>query len=307
MLEAPPDVADAAVLDAVRRLWDADVDRVGYLPVGFGAHHWAAYAGSTPRLFVTLDDLEPTRSIDRLEAAYAGASALGEAGLTFVLAPVPAGTGTSCVPFLDRALSCTPWREGTSGGDLDLAWTTAALSELHATAPPPGLPPWRPLVGPAFADHLTSLVDRPWGPGPYADEARGAVVAHLDDVTGWTRRYHQLGALGHRRPWVATHGEPHSDNQLLTDQGRFLVDWESLKLAPAELDLRTLVDAGADPADLGADEEMLELFDLEWRLDEIDQYAAWFAAPHAGTRDDEIAIGGLLDELTRPDPAYRRG
>ena len=45
---------------------------------------------------------------------------------------------------------------------------------------------------------------------------------------------------------------------------------------------------------------MLELFDLEWRLDEISQYAAWFAAPHTGTADDEIAFGGLLHELPGP-------
>ena len=35
------------------------------------------------------------------------------------------------------------------------------------------------------------------------------------------------------------------------------------------------------------------------RLDEISQYAAWFAAPHAGTASDRVAIGGLLHELTR--------
>jgi spectinomycin phosphotransferase len=46
---------------------------------------------------------------------------------------------------------------------------------------------------------------------------------------------------------------------------------------------------------------MVEMFDLEWRLDEIAQYAAWFAAPHAGTADDRIALGGLLGELDRPD------
>jgi spectinomycin phosphotransferase len=45
---------------------------------------------------------------------------------------------------------------------------------------------------------------------------------------------------------------------------------------------------------------MVELFDLQWRLDEISQYSEWFAAPHTGTRDDDIAIGGLLEELTRP-------
>lgn len=49
---------------------------------------------------------------------------------------------------------------------------------------------------------------------------------------------------------------------------------------------------------------MLELFGLEWRLDEISQYAAWFAAPHTGTRDDEIAFAGLRSELARPEPAW---
>ena len=44
---------------------------------------------------------------------------------------------------------------------------------------------------------------------------------------------------------------------------------------------------------------MLDLFDLEWRLDEISQYAAWFAAPHTGTASDRVAMGGLLHELTR--------
>jgi len=83
----------------------------------------------------------------------------------------------------------------------------------------------------------------------------------------------------------------------VTGDGRLLVDWESLKLAPAERDLRTLTDEGAET---DADPELLELFDLEWRLDEISQYAAWFSAPHRGTRDDEIAFAGLREELARP-------
>jgi spectinomycin phosphotransferase len=55
---------------------------------------------------------------------------------------------------------------------------------------------------------------------------------------------------------------------------------------------------------VGADPEMLELFDLQWRLDEIHQYATWFAAPHPGSRDDEIAFGGLQEELSRPEPGW---
>jgi spectinomycin phosphotransferase len=77
------------------------------------------------------------------------------------------------------------------------------------------------------------------------------------------------------------------------------VDWESLARAPRERDLRPLVDSGH--ADLVApDWTMIEMFDLEWRLDEISGYAAWFAAPHRGSEDDRIAFEGLLGELDRP-------
>lgn len=297
MREPPPEVSDADVLAEVRRSWGADVDRVEHLPVGFGAHHWAAYADDGARLFVTFDRLEPKRTLSRLEAAYAGAAALSEAGLEFVLAGCMTLDGAFTVSWAGGALSCTPWRVGTPGGPLDLPWTTAALGRLHTADPPPGLPPWRPVVGSDFAESLATLTHRHWGPGPFADRARDSVSGHLADLDRWTARYHHLADVARSRAWVATHGEPDSGNQLLTSEGRLLVDWESLKLAPAELDLRTLVDAGAQTV---ADPEMVELFDLEWRLDEVNEYAEWFAAPHTGTADDEIAFGGLLEELSRP-------
>jgi spectinomycin phosphotransferase len=296
MREPPTHVGDTEVLAAVRRDWDDAVERVEHLPVGFGAHHWAAYDGDGPRLFVTFDRLEPKRSAARLEAAYAGAAALRHDGLEFVLAGLTTHEGRFTVPLADGALSCTPWREGRPDGPLDLAWTTAALTRLHAAAPPAQLPPWRPVVGPDLAETTATLTEGDWGPGPFAAAARDAVRAHLADLARWTRRYHHLAEVARGRAWVATHGEPDSGNQLLTPGGRLLVDWESLKLAPPELDLRTLVDAGAET---DADPEMLELFDLEWRLDEVSEYTAWFAAPHTGTADDEIAFGGLLHELER--------
>ena len=59
------------------------------------------------------------------------------------------------------------------------------------------------------------------------------------------------------------------------------------------------------PGDLtDGDPAMLRLFDLEWRLDEVAQYAAWFAAPHTGTDSHRVALEGLLRELARP--AWRR-
>ena len=296
MREPPTGVGDADVLAAVRRHWDAGVDRVEHLPVGFGAHHWAAYDDEGPQLFVTLDGLAPRRTATALEAAYAGALALRDSGLEFVLASLVSDSGTLTAPLANGALSCTPWLAGESEGELDVAWTAAALARLHAAAPPSGLPRWRPLVGPDFATRTSELAGRVWGPGPYADAARDAVRVRRSDLERWTRRYHELAAIARGRPWVATHGEPHSDNQLLTAQGRLLVDWESLKLAPRELDLRILVDAGADT---DADPAMVELFDLEWRLAEISEYADRFSAPHAGGADDQVAFGGLLEELER--------
>jgi spectinomycin phosphotransferase len=301
--EPPAEVVDDDLLAEVRRSWDADVDRVSYLPVGFGAHHWTASVTHVPRLFVTYDPRAADGLAD-LEAAYAGTIALRARGLEFVLAPLATGAGGPLVPLAHGAVSCTPWRDGTSDEPLDLAWTREVLARLHATAPPPGLPRWRPRVEPGFAETVTEMTRPEWGPGPYADPARADVVAHLGDIARWTERYHLLAGAAQRRSWVATHGEPHAANQLQTADGRFLVDWDTLRIAPAEVDLQVLVHEGVEPDDVGADVEMLELFDLEWRLDEISQYAAWFAAPHVGTRDDDIAFGGLREELERPEPGW---
>ena len=296
MREPPTGVTAAEVLAEVRRHWDPGLDRVEHLPLGFGAHHWAAYDGGSPRFFVTLDGLGPRHSAAELEAAYAGAAALRDAGLEFVLACIPTTGGAYTTPLAAGALSCTAWCEGETDGPTDVAWTATALARLHATAAPRGLPSWRPLVEADFADATAALTRRAWGPGPHAAAARDAVRRHRDAIEGWTARYHHLARAARDRTWVATHGEPGNHNQLVTAAGRLLVDWESLKLAPAERDLRTLVDDGAET---GADPAMLELFDLEWRLDEISQYAAWFAAPHTGTADDAIAFDGLLEELAR--------
>ena len=37
--------------------------------------------------------------------------------------------------------------------------------------------------------------------------------------------------------------------------------------------------------------------ELEWRLDEVSQYAAWFEQPHTGTDNDRVALGGLRSAL----------
>ncbi|CAA9376330.1 phosphotransferase family protein [uncultured Nocardioides sp.] len=298
MREAPVGVAPADVLAAVRRHWLPGAVAVTHLPVGFGAHHWRADGPGGPALFVTLDSLGARHDLAGLRAAYSSAAALAER-LDFVVAPlVP-----YVVAFGAGALSATPWLPGPAVGDgplTDLEGDAVVLGRLHEAAAPAGTPVWRPLVPADLADRLRDRLAVPWDTGPHGPTAREALLRHLDDVARWTRDYHRLAEEARTRRWVPTHGEPHTRNQVRLPDGRaVLVDWESLKVAPRERDLRGFVDAGrADLVD--PHPPMVELFDLEWRLDEVDQYAAWFAAPHTGTASDEVAVSGLLAELERP-------
>jgi spectinomycin phosphotransferase len=212
--------------------------------------------------------------------------------------------GGFTVAFGSGALSLTPWIEGVTPEHLDLGATAAALARLHQASPPAGLPAWDTLVPASLADDLAASVRTRWDSGPYGERARTAIRGRLDAVAEWTDAYHALAEVARRRPWVVTHGEPHERNMLVSGPAgsghTWFVDWETVRLAPAERDWRTLLERGwAARPDLDLDPAMLDLFDLEWRLDEISQYAAWFAAPHTGTASDRVAMGGLLHELTR--------
>jgi spectinomycin phosphotransferase len=292
------------VLRIVRRHWPVeDVDEVEHLPVGFGPHHWRALVRGQPRLFVTLDALGVHHTAASLEAAYAAAAALE---LDLVVASLPTRTGRYTVALEHGRLSCAPWTAGKVAGpgpvaDDRLAWANIdALARLHATKPPATIPSWRARVGPDFAASLAGSLRGPWTTGPYGEPARVAISARITAIADWTTRYHRLAHRAATRRWVPTHGEPHTGNQLLTVTGVRFVDWESFALAPRERDLGPLIEAGyADH--LQPDWAMVEMYDLEWRLDEIAQYTAWFSRQHSGSHDDQIAWEALQHELNRPE------
>ncbi|GAA3702801.1 hypothetical protein GCM10022204_19920 [Microlunatus aurantiacus] len=304
VLGPPTELTDLEVLRLVRAAWDDTATGVEHLAVGFGAHHWRVDGPAGPSLFATYDRFGTRHTVDSLTSAYAGAIRLADAGLEFVLAPLRTRSGGVLVPVAQGALSCTPWVDAAVVGegtvdDADVAVANIAdLARLHAADPPAGLPGWAPVVEPDTGDRLAGLVANPWTTGPYGERARRAVAGRLPAIATWARRYLALAEAAADRRWVVTHGETHTRNQLMTRDGIRFVDWESLKLAPRERDLATLVQAGYG-ARVDADPEMVELFDLEWRLAEIVAYAHWFAAPHTGTDDDRIAYDGLLDELDR--------
>lgn len=317
MREPPVQVAHDELLALVRREWDDGVDELAHLPIGFGAHHWAGSSGGHRRLFVTFDGLLPKRNAEELEAAYNAAAALAAIGLDFVLAGRRSASGSYTLLLADGAVSATTWVEGRTGDGppadgTEAAECAAVLAQLHATPAPEGTPPWNPILDPLrFTDDLTRRVAGRWDVGPYAEPARKMLRERLEQIGAWTTSYDELTrrALAARDTWVPTHGEPDTGNQLLTSTGRLLVDWESLKLAPRERDLGTLVAAGfAWEAAYGIAEpdwQMVEMFDLEWRLSEIVEYSAWFSSPHFGSASDLVAFEGLREALHRDEWARR--
>lgn len=263
-------------------------------------------SSGTPRFFVTLDGLNGSHSAESLESAYASAAVLSAAGLEFVVASVPSRDGGYTVPLADGLLSCTPWLEGTVAGSGPISSArlaranAAALARLHTATPPTRMPTWQPLVDAQFAATLATSLRNGWECGPYGERAHAAIAEHIGAIQRWTAAYHQLAKRSLSHSWVPTHGEPHTRNQLITDSGLVFVDWESLTLAPRERDLRTLVDSGYVQL-ITPDWAMIEMFELEWRLDELSQYSTWFSHPHDGTADDREAFAGLIEELERPD------
>jgi spectinomycin phosphotransferase len=294
--EAPEGLDQEALLSVIQRQWTAEIDAVEHLPVGFGAHHWVATIKGRPTQFVTLDTVDGKHDAASLEAAYAVASGL-MFPLDFVVAPVPSHAGSFTLPFAHGVVSVTPWVSGDNPDGIDLDAVARMLRRLHAVSPPSGIPRWTTITPPSLPADLSELCRTPWSEGPYGERARSAIRARLDAIAEWSDAYHALAGLAHRRPWVITHGEPGEHNLMLAVDKLLLVDWETVRLAPAERDWRTLVERGLRVEDVDA--AMLDLFDLEWRLDEISQYAAWFASPHTGSASDRVAIGGLLHELTR--------
>lgn len=292
MLEPPPDVTDADVLALVRTHWEPRADAVEHLPVGWGAHHWRVDVGGTPALFLTLDPDLPRHTRESLEAAYASAAALD---LDVVWPSLPHGDGEFTVPLGARTASVTRWLDGARP-PASVDELPRLLEGLHRAPVPTTARAWSTEIAPDLADRLRDLLQQPWD-APLGAAARDLLLARLTDLGRWTREHARLVDLADPSTYVVTHGEPGVHNQWLARDRVWLLDWESLLLAPRERDLATLVQEGRAGA---PDREMVRLFDLEWRLSEIWSFARWLQGPHTGDADDRTALGGLTDELTRP-------
>ncbi|MBB2946833.1 spectinomycin phosphotransferase [Actinoplanes lutulentus] len=280
------------------------------------------------RWFVKVDDLGfapegREAELDRIRRSLLTAVSLrDDSGLDFVLAPIPDETGAVIRRLSPRyALSLYPLLEGVSGPfaphpPADRREIAELLARLHTANPLPGSDPYTiaprldlGVPGRKKIDMALSELDRPWNAGPYSAEARTLLAARADDVRQWLTDCDRLAA-DQPQHWVLTHGEPHPGNFLRTGDGRFLIDWNTVAIAPPERDLWMLTSRFADlvgePPD-GDDREVLrhyeELTGLTITDPALNLYPIRWALFDIAIFVDELRRGeNLPDSLT-----YLRG
>ena len=333
MLNPPADLAEDALTAALAQGWNIDVASLEYRPLGFGSHHWEAVDATGERWFVTVDELEAKRhtsaeTLDagfaRLRAALITAQRLRQAGLGFVVAPVPTAGGEPVARVGERfALALYPFVAGQSFGygafpsPGHRSVVVDLLARLH-TVPTAAVS--NPASDAAFEDFSIRyraeleaplngsfhVVER----GPYTRRSAELLAANAGPVRELLDRYDRLVQTVHSQalPLVPTHGEPHPGNTLLAADGWLLIDWDTALLAPPERDLwrpaledESLLAAYTAATGIEPFPPALELYRLRWDIADLAAYAYQFAAPHTDSRN-EAASWGYMRKLMKLPP-----
>jgi spectinomycin phosphotransferase len=326
---APPDLVPERLETALAEGWQLRAASLEYLPVGGGSHHWAVTGGDGLRRFVTVDDLDGkdwlggTRQevSQGLRRALRTAAALRrEAGLEFVVAPVPALDGEPLRRADDRyAVSVFPFLAGRSYAfgpypdEVLRGQALAMIAALHRSTPPVrGLAPVHVpgFTGRGDLDDFLLAPGRPWEAGPFSAGAHRLAAARAADIARLVGGFDQLAGAtaAARADPVITHGEPHPGNVMRVDGRLVLIDWDTVALAAPERDIALIADGPEDfhryqeAAGRQVDPAVVTLYRLRWYLDDLSSAVQMFRSPHhdtADTRQWRQALAPQLEELPR--------
>ena len=312
MRAAPADLDASALLAVATDSWGFAARRAEYAAVGGGSHHWVLTDGAGARRFATVDDLDNKAWLaNTRDAAFAGlgrafetALALAGSGLTFVVAPLPTERGDALLRLSARyTVALFPYLEGRPGvfGRYDPVAREAVgaiLAKLHAATPTVASTARTVGVTVPGREHVEAALGHlqvPWRGGPFSEPARAVLAARASEVAELLALADRLSALvlARNRPWVITHGEPHAANVIEAGRQHFLVDWDTVALAPPERDFWLL--AGDDLRRDDLDQDALALFRLSWDLNDLASYLNVLRAPHAENEDTRRALTGVTN------------
>jgi spectinomycin phosphotransferase len=323
----PEGVGESDLLLALAEGWRIDAATMRYAAVGGGSYHWVVRDACEEPWFVTVDDLDdkawlgtsrPTVMAglrSRMEMALA---LRREAGLEFVVAPVPGCDGAMIRPVGPRyAVAVFPFLAGIAGrfGEVRPAAERAALigmlaalhgSTLHgstragstrAGSTRAGAPV--AAIGLAQREALDAALrdlGQPWRAGPFAEPARALLAAAADPLRRLLEIFDRRAEMVRARASVITHGEPHPGNVMRVGSRLMLIDWDTVGLGPPERDLWWLIgQAGpasrryADLTGRAVDPAGLAWYRLRWALDDISAFVNQLRTEHRRTADTEHA------------------
>jgi hypothetical protein len=318
---APPEELDtSSLIGLLADGWGFDVEAAEYAAVGGGSYHWLVNDRAGTRRFVTADDLETKpwlgdardSAFDGLRDAFETAVALRDAGLQFVVAPIPTNDGeTLRRAGLRHTIALFPFVVGDAEryGEYDAATRAAVvtmLAELHRATPAVASTARRidlALPGRRRLEAALGALNDTWSGGPLGEPAREALARHASDLAELLALFDRLSADVARRDskWVVTHGEPHAANVISTGDSHVLVDWDTVALAAPERDLWILVGDGADEAASSyaaatgheLHQAALDYFRLRWKLADIAAFTGVLRSPHSHNEDTAKAYSAL--------------
>jgi spectinomycin phosphotransferase len=312
----PSDIETDAVVVALAAGWGFDADAIEYAAVGAGSYHWFASDRGGTHGFVTVDDLDQKRwlgetrdaAYEALGQAFDTATALRNAGLEFVVAPIPTSRGESLRRIGQRhTVALFPLVEGRAGrwgpyepGDREAV--VSMLAGLHrATAAAGTRTVGLAVAGRRRLEGALRDLNETWSGGPLSEPARQAFSSHAAGVAEFLSLADRLAERIEQRgqTWVVTHGEPHAGNVMRAGTGHVLVDWDTVALAPRERDLWWLADepddivAYADLTGHEVDHEAVDFFRLTWDLNDVAEYLNVLRSPHIENEDTLDAYEGV--------------
>ena len=321
MKVAPDGIGERELSRALRDRWGLAPARLGYLPVGFGDHHWELTDSAGRRWFVTVTGLiggwrgtSPAAGYADLRATMDTVTALAGAGLEFALAPVPTTEGRALAPLGgEHAVIVFPYIDSAAddvGDELserDRMALIDVLARLHNATPQAArTAPVRRLdlaARPVLEAALGEL-SQPWNGGPYSEPARQLLARHASHLGRALASFDELAREAARSgPPVITHGEPHSGN-LLRSAGRlYLIDWDTAGLALPERDLWDVADADSRAADRYAEltgrrvsTAVMRMYRMRWSLEEIMLSLRGLRGPHEQNEDTKLTLEVLTEE-----------
>jgi spectinomycin phosphotransferase len=327
MRDRPTGIGEREVAQVLAEHWHIEATSLHYAPVGGGSYHWVVRDELGGIWFATVDDLDDkawlgrTRAgaCDGLQAAMTVASELRyEAGLEFVVAPVPSLQGSPVVQVAARyTLAVFPYLDGSTGRtmseftDTERDQVIDMLAVLHRTrAPTRARPSQMALPRRNVLEAALGELDMPWHGGPFAESARFLLIQSAAKIQQMLATFDHLTMQVETAPeQVITHGEPHSGNILRAESGLMLIDWDTAALGPPERDLwHVVTDAGAqtrrytEATGQPVDQSALEFYRIRWALDDISSFAGQLRDSHQRTAHTEHIWRGLQIYLSDCDP-----